>query len=179
MGNKGRVAKHVTFLFVVWMALPGCREPVPGTAEEAPARAKPTIALIMKSLANEFFKTMEEGARAHHQAHGAAYNLIVQGIKDELDVNRQVQLVEQMIAQPVDAIVIAPADSKALVAVCKRAMDEGIIVVNIDNKFDEEVLAAKGVRIPFVGPNNRKGADVVGHYLGLSLIHISEPTRPY
>jgi len=29
---------------------------------------KPRIALIMKSLANEFFKTMEEGARLHHKS---------------------------------------------------------------------------------------------------------------
>ena len=30
---------------------------------------KPRVALIMKSLANEFFKTMEEGARTHHKEH--------------------------------------------------------------------------------------------------------------
>ena len=30
---------------------------------------KPRVALIMKSLANEFFKTMEEGARLHHKEH--------------------------------------------------------------------------------------------------------------
>lgn len=134
-----------------------------------PSLEKPTVALIMKSLANEFFKTMEQGARAHHQAHAADYELIVQGIKDELDVNRQVQLVEQMIAQGVDAIVIAPADSKALVGVCKKAMDAGIIVVNIDNKFDETVLLDKGAHIPFVGPNNREGARVVGNYLAKRL----------
>ena len=34
---------------------------------------KPRIALIMKSLANEFFKTMEEGARAHHKEHEDEY----------------------------------------------------------------------------------------------------------
>jgi ribose transport system substrate-binding protein len=103
-------------------------------------QGKPKIALIMKSLANEFFKTMEEGARAHHQEHAAEYELMVVGIKDEQDVARQRDYVELMIAQKVDAIVIAPADSKALVPVCKRAMDAGIIVVNIDNKFDAAVL---------------------------------------
>ena len=70
-----------------------------------------------------------------------------------------------MIAQGVDAIVIAPADSKALVPVCKRAMDAGIIVVNIDNKFDAEVLKDKNAKIPFVGPDNRKGARLAGEYL--------------
>jgi ribose transport system substrate-binding protein len=119
----------------------------------------------MKSLANEFFKTMEEGARAHHKQHSDEYELTVVGIKDEQDVGKQIDYVELMIARGVDAIVIAPADSKALVPVCKRAMDAGIIVVNIDNKFDADVLKDKGVKIPFVGPDNRKGARLAGEYL--------------
>jgi ribose transport system substrate-binding protein len=126
---------------------------------------KPRIALIMKSLANEFFKTMEEGARSHHKEHENEYDLRVVGIKDEQDVGKQIDYVELMIAQGMDAIVIAPADSKALVPVCKRAMDAGIIVVNIDNKFDSAVLEDKGVNIPFVGPDNRKGASLAGEYL--------------
>jgi len=119
----------------------------------------------MKSLANEFFKTMEEGARAHHQEHAEEYELLVVGIKNETDVAKQINFVELMIAQRVDAIVIAPADSKALVPVCKRAMQAGIIVVNIDNKFDTAVLVDQGVEIPFVGPDNRKGARLAGEYL--------------
>ncbi len=130
---------------------------------------KPRIALIMKSLANEFFKTMEEGARSHHKVHEDEYELTVVGIKDEQDVARQIDYVELKIAGGVDAIVIAPADSKALVPVCKRAMDAGIIVVNIDNKFDSAVLADKGVKIPFVGPDNRKGARLAGEYLASKL----------
>src|SRR4030095_8451062 len=74
-----------------------------------------------------------------------------------------------MIAQRVSAIVLAPADSKALVSVCKAAQDAGVIVVNIDNKLDQTVLADKGLRIPFVGPDNRKGARLVGEYLGKHL----------
>lgn len=126
---------------------------------------KPTIALVMKSLANEFFKTMEEGAKSHHKEHSDEYELITVGIKDEQDVARQIDLVELMIAQGVKAIVIAPADSKALVPVCKKAIDKGIIVVNIDNKFDADVLKEQDIKISFVGPDNRKGARLAGDYL--------------
>lgn len=147
--------------------LGGCRP------AEAPgpdgAADRPSIALIMKSLANEFFATMAEGAKAHHSANADAYDLVVNGIKDERDLDQQVALVEQMITMRVDAIVIAPADSKALVPVCKRAMDAGIVVINIDNKFDDEVLASAGVQIPFVGPDNRAGARMVGEYLAARL----------
>ncbi|MGA2070134.1 MAG: sugar ABC transporter substrate-binding protein [Sedimentisphaerales bacterium] len=133
------------------------------------ASGKPRVALVMKSLANEFFKTMEEGAQAHHKEHSQDYDLIAVGIKDEQDVAKQMELVELMIAQGVNAIVIAPADSKALVPVCKKAMDSGIIVVNIDNKFDRDVLQEKNVKIPFVGPDNRKGAKLAGDYLAKKL----------
>jgi ribose transport system substrate-binding protein len=74
-----------------------------------------------------------------------------------------------MVAQEVDAIVIAPADSKALVTVLKRAVDAGIAVVNIDNRLDREVLQAAGLSVPFVGPDNRKGARAVGEVLAAKL----------
>ncbi len=130
---------------------------------------KPEVALIMKSLANEFFKTMADGAEAHHGEHAEDYGLIVNGIKNETDLGAQVNLVEQMMARGVDAIVIAPADSKALVPVLKRAQDAGIVVVNIDNKLDDTVLAEAGAKIPFVGPDNREGAKLVGDALAKTL----------
>jgi len=162
MRKYGRLILSVLALCVtVFLVLQvGCRQR---------KQEKPRIALVMKSLANEFFKTMEEGARLHHKEHADEYDLVVVGIKDEEDVARQIDIVELMIAQRVDAIVIAPADSKALVSVCKRAMDAGIIVVNIDNKFDKDVLADKGVKIPFVGPDNRKGARLAAECLAKKL----------
>ena len=123
----------------------------------------------MKSLANEFFKTMADGAEAYHKEHAGDFGLIVNGIKNETDLAQQVSLVEQMVARGVKAIVIAPADSKALVPALKRAQDAGIVVVNIDNKLDDAVLAEAGAKIPFVGPDNHEGAKLVGDALARSL----------
>ena len=142
------------------MALSAC-----GPAESPGADERPVVALIMKSLANEFFVTMAEGARNHHSDNDADYALIVNGIRNETDLAQQVDLVDQMIASGVDAIVIAPADSKALVPAVARAAAAGIVVVNIDNRFDEEVLLEYRLDIPFVGPDNRAGARLVGSYL--------------
>ena len=146
------------------VAITACR---PQPQAQPPGR--PRIALVMKSLANEFFLTMEKGAREHQAKNAARYELLANGIKDELDVNAQASLVEQMIAQKADAIVLAPADSKALVAACKRAADAGLVVVNIDNRLDAAALAERGLRIPFVGPDNRKGALQVGEHLARTL----------
>ena len=145
-------------------ASPGAPSPPAKAAEK-----KPKIALIMKSLANEFFSTMAEGAKKFQAEHADQFDLVVNGIKDERDLARQVGLVEEMMAGQAAAIVIAPADSKALVSVLKRAQDAGIVVVNIDNKLDDEVLKETGVRIPFVGPDNRAGARMAAEYLAKKL----------
>lgn len=142
---------------------------LPLTASHATAAEKPKVALVMKSLANEFFLTMEDGAKSYQKEHSADFDLISNGIKDETDTSSQIRIVEQMIVSKVDALVIAPADSKALVPVLKKASDAGIKVVNIDNRLDPEVLKSKSLDIPFVGPDNRKGARLVGEYLAKQL----------
>ncbi|MGB3125935.1 MAG: sugar ABC transporter substrate-binding protein [Pseudomonas sp.] len=133
------------------------------------AAAKPKVGLVMKSLANEFFVTMQDGAKAYQKAHSADFDMITNGIKNETDTSAQIDIVNQMILSKVDAIVIAPADSKALVTVLKKASDKGIKIVNIDNRLDVDVLKSKSLNIPFVGPDNRKGARLVGEYLAKQL----------
>ena len=143
--------------------------PTTGPAATSGGNAKPRVALVMKSLANEFFKTMQNGAEKHHADHASEYDLVSTGIKNETDVDQQIALIEQMVAQKMDAIVLAPADSKALVPACKKAVDAGIVVINIDNKLDADALKDKNLSVPFVGPNNMKGAKMAGDYLAKKL----------
>lgn len=164
IGHDGRGRRQVLVGLTGLAAAVACRKD--GATTQV---GRPRIALVMKSLANEFFLTMETGARDHHAKDPSRYELLAGGIKDEVDVSAQANLVEQMLAQKVDAIVLAPADSKALVAACKRAVESGVVVVNIDNRLDAATLAARGLRIPFVGPDNRKGARAVADYLAKRL----------
>ena len=153
-----------TLLFACLFLLPlGCAPS--GEGDAGADSGKPRVALIMKSLANDFFSKMAEGAEAHQAEHADEYELIVNGIKDERDLSRQVALVEEMVASGVDAIVIAPADSKALVPALRKARKAGVVVVNIDNRLDADILEQEGVSIPFVGPDNRAGARKVGEHL--------------
>ena len=162
---------RILYLMAFTMLLTGCGgedSSDPETASAATGDA-PRVALIMKSLANEFFSTMADGARQHQADHSTDYQLIVNGIKDERDLSRQVALVEEMTASGVDAIVIAPADSKALVPALRRAQDGGVVVVNIDNRLDAEILNQEQISVPFVGPDNKAGARSVAAYLGARL----------
>jgi ribose transport system substrate-binding protein len=128
------------------------------TSKSQPAR----VALVMKSLANEYFINMMEGAKAHQLENAEKYELIVNGTKNESDLAQQVSLVEQMMAAQVDILVLAPVSSKGMLPVVKRAIDQGIVVVNIDNRFDQDVLQQMGMSVPFVGPADREGAKLVG-----------------
>ncbi|MBW8354710.1 sugar ABC transporter substrate-binding protein [Pseudomonas sp. TNT2022 ID1048] len=142
---------------------------LPLSSAYADTAQKPKVALVMKSLANEFFLTMEDGAKAYQKEHSADFDLVSNGIKDETDTANQIRIVEQMIVSKVNALVIAPADSKAMVPVIKKAVDAGITVINIDNQLDPGVLKSKNISVPFVGPDNRKGARLVGEYLAKQL----------
>jgi ribose transport system substrate-binding protein len=149
----------------------GCK-PAGGSLDSAaPASSgrQPKVALIMKSLANNFFATMADGARRHQAEHAADYELSIAGIKNETDLNEQVNLVEQAVAQGAVAIVIAPADSKALVPALKRAQQQGVVIVNIDNRLDADVVRRSGLTMSFVGPDNRDGARRVGLALAAKL----------
>ena len=77
-----RIVSVTTLVFFGFLAA-GC-----GPSAETESESRPEIALIMKSLANEFFATMAEGAKEHQAANEEAYDLIVNGIKNETDPSR-------------------------------------------------------------------------------------------
>ncbi|SFC86690.1 sugar ABC transporter substrate-binding protein [Tropicimonas isoalkanivorans] len=129
---------------------------------------KPVVGLVMKSLANEFFQNMLEGAKEHEKARGD-YELKAVGMQNETDFESQINAVDTFITQGVDAIVIAPADSRAMVRPLKKAIEAGIVVVNFDVALDEEAKKEQGVELAFVGPDNRGGAEMAGDALGSKL----------
>ncbi|HTT38029.1 MAG TPA: sugar ABC transporter substrate-binding protein [Burkholderiales bacterium] len=139
-----------------------------GAQPAARAAEKPVIGLVMKSLANEFFKDMEEGAIKHAKQRGDL-TLIPVGMHSETDIDTQINAVENFITQKVSAIVIAPADSRALVPPLARALKAGIVVINIDVALDKDAMKQAGIQLAFVGPDNREGARMSGEVLAKAL----------
>ena len=139
------------------VALAGC-----GSDSQPPASGeRPRIALIYKATTNPFFQAMEQGARAKAKELGA--DLDVAGIESETDVDRQADLVRNMLGRRVQAIVIAPASSVGIVTPLLRAQDAKVPVVNIDNRINKEEAAKQGLRVAtFIGPDNFEGAKQVG-----------------
>ncbi len=134
------------------------------------AEKKPVVGLVMKSLANEFFKTMEEGARKFAEQDGT-FELIPVGMNSETDIDTQINAMENFITKKVDMIVLAPADSVGLVPSVKKAVDAGITVVNFDVTLDKKAIVDNGLPedFLFVGPDNALGSEMVGKYLAEKL----------
>ena len=57
------------------------------------------------------------------------------------DVNLQISQVETFINDKVDAIVLLPFDGAAMTSVARKAMDAGIIVINVDREFNSPFAA--------------------------------------
>jgi simple sugar transport system substrate-binding protein len=99
-----------------------------GAAGAATAQdTKPTIATIVKISGIQWFNRMDEGVKKFAADTGA--NAFQVG-PAKADAQLQVQLVEDMIAQGVDAIAIVPFAPEAVEPVLKKAMDAGIKVVS-------------------------------------------------
>ncbi len=138
-----------------------------GTAQAA--EKKPVVGLVMKSLANEFFKTMEEGAVNYAKKEGT-FTLVPVGMNSETDIDTQISAVEGFITQKVDIICLAPADSVGQVAPAAKAVKAGLTVVNFDVKLDDKALASQGLKdFLFVGPDNQEGAYLAGKALAQKL----------
>ncbi len=158
-----RYNRNLIFGLLLTAVLSACGSEKEAEDESSTPKSQPVrVALIMKSLANEYFINMMEGAKAHQLENAEKYELIVNGTKNESDLAQQVSLVEQMMAAQVDILVLAPVNSKGMLPVVKRAIDQGIVVVNIDNRFDQGLLQQMGMSVPFVGPADRAGAKLVG-----------------
>ena len=129
-----------------------------------PPSGKHTIALVMKTLTNPFFVDMEKGARKAESELGI--NLIVKTAAQETSIQQQIEIVEELVKEKVDAIVIAPGDSKELIPALKKAQDAGIQVVNIDNRLDDALSKQLGlVGVPFISVDNEAGGYLSGKFL--------------
>jgi len=122
------------------------------------AQRYPRVALIMKAISNPFFKTMAEGATA--AAARLNVSLLCLSVPRETDFEQQAQYVRDQVAQGVNAIIIAPADSKAIVSPLLEAQRKGIPIINIDNRIDSATAERAGLKaLTFIGPDNAEGAE--------------------
>ena len=86
------------------------------------------IGFVMKTLNNPFFIRMEEGAM--ECADSLNVELVVQAADREIDVERQMQIIENLIETKVDALCITPSGSREVVTAIAKANCGGYSRIN-------------------------------------------------
>lgn len=94
------------------------------------------IALVVKSLGNGFFEAAHRGADEAAKELGDV-EIIYTGPTSTTAAG-QIEVINALIAQKVDAIAISANDTDALVPALKKAMDRGITVISWDSGVAKE-----------------------------------------
>lgn len=126
------------------------------------------IALIMKTLNNPFFIDMKKGAE--DAAKELKVDLLVQAAEREVDVEKQMQIIENLIQRKVAAICVTPSGSKEIIPAIIKANKANIPVLVVDTRVDTDALRESGGRITtFIGSDNVEGGRIAGKYIASEL----------
>jgi ribose transport system substrate-binding protein len=127
-------------------------------AMTAASYAADTYVVGMKGpgAGNPFWAAVEAGAKAKGQELGV--DVVVVAPPAESDVQAQITQIEDVIAQGVAGIALAPTDPNALAPVVDAAKAAGIPVVFIDTQGINE-------GVTFIGTNNAVGAALAADYM--------------
>ncbi|MCS7265454.1 MAG: substrate-binding domain-containing protein, partial [Armatimonadetes bacterium] len=115
------------------------------------------IAVVPMTNTHAFFQTIKAGAEKAGKEIGA--KVLWRGPESETDVAGQIAIMENFIAQKVDAIVLAPCERKALVPVAQKAQKRGIPVIVVDSALEPNIADC------FIATDNFKGGYIAGETL--------------
>lgn len=152
------------FIFGSLVLLAGCGGNGSGEAASPEGESRPIrIAVIPKGTTHAFWQSIHAGAiKAEREVNEAGGNLRItwQGPLLENDRTQQIDLVETFTTRRVDGIVLAPLDSRALVAPVNAAHRAGIPVAIIDSGIETENI------ISFIASDNFRGGQLAARRLG-------------
>jgi ribose transport system substrate-binding protein len=96
------------------------------------------VALIVKSREDYYWDSVKMGADIAAKEFGVEINYMAP--TDENDIDAQIKMVNEAINKEVEAIVLAPSDSKALVDIVNKARNHKIPVIIIDSNLETESI---------------------------------------
>jgi ribose transport system substrate-binding protein len=128
----------------------------------------PRIALVLKTANNPFFIDMQKGAE--DAAKKLNVNLVVQAAEREVDVEKQMQIIENLIQARVAALCVTPSGSREIVPAIEKANNASIPVVIVDTRVDPKAMSeSKGKIATFIGSDNYEGGKIAGEFLAKRL----------
>lgn len=155
----GRLAHGLMILLLALGPGAGCNR---GSSTEA--GAQPRVAFVMKTLNHPFFLDMQRGAE--DAARSAGIRLVVQAAEREIDVEKQMQIIENLLQTDVRALIVTPSGSREIASAIVKANRANVPVIVVDTRVDPKAAADNRLDIKsFIGSDNYEGGRVAGEYL--------------
>ena len=124
----------------------------------------PRIAFVMKTLNHPFFLDMQRGAQ--EAANRAGLQLVVQAAEREIDVEKQMQIIENVLQTAVKVLIVTPSGSREIASAIVKANRAGVPVIVVDTRVDPKAIADNNLKIEsFIGSDNYEGGRMAGDYL--------------
>jgi ribose transport system substrate-binding protein len=124
---------------------------------DEPTATMRTIALVHGLKDEPFYVRLEQGAQAKADALGVR---LIHRPPARFDLAVQTQIVDELIALKVSALVISPVDRLGMIEPLRRAHAAGIVVVTVDQFIGDNTYGMGGPAdfpIAYVGSDNREG----------------------
>jgi ribose transport system substrate-binding protein len=118
------------------------------------------VEMVMASLDNDFYIAQKEGIEAE-AARLENADVQVSAGRERASTEEVIGLIENALAQGVDAIAVNGSDTKPLLPVLRRVIDEGVPLVLFDAPADE----LEGEAAAYIGTDNEQGGRAAGEWL--------------
>ena len=124
----------------------------------------PRVAFVMKTLNHPFFLDMQRGAQ--EAAGNARIQLVVQAAEREIDVEKQVQIIENLLQTGIRALIVTPSGSREIATAIAKANRANVPVIVVDTRVDPKAAADNNLKLEsFIGSDNYDGGRLAGDYL--------------
>lgn len=133
--------------------------------DEVPVSNGLKFGIVMKSLSNEFWRTLQEGyekgAENVNNA-GAEFEIEVEATTDEGDETGQQTMTETLTMQGVDALLMSPISDSNLTAAVENANDAGVTTFNVNDGLIAQAQY-------YVGPNAYQNGELAAEWISNKL----------
>jgi ribose transport system substrate-binding protein len=159
---KGDSMTRLVRLALVGLVVAGlaaCNREKPSAAGTAPR-----VAFVMKTLNHPFFLDMQRGAGEAAERIGIP--LVVQAAEREIDVEKQMQIIENVLQAGVKVLIVTPSGSREIASAIVKANRAGVPVIIVDTRVDPKAIADNNLKLAtFIGSDNYEGGRMAGEYL--------------
>ncbi len=126
-----------------------------GACAKRPASTRPQIGVTLLTQAHVFYQDLQKGMQAAADSLGMDLHVVA----GEWDLARQTSQVENFLTQKMNAIIVAPVDSRGIVSAIEEANHANIPVFTVD------IASVGGSVTSHIASDNAQGGELVGEYL--------------